>query len=339
MSTPRSSHQLVHAAFRLYRHYPWLFFVLASGVIVPYEVIVLATTGTGPFAHGSLSFGVSSLLTLIELALIGPLVSALHVHAVKEVAEDREPRLIPIARQGLKVLPVVAAATIISWLGIMLGSLLIVPGVILLFRWYVVAQVAAIEHEGWHPALNRSRQLTAGNYRHIFVFAIYVGLITVVPTLLVGLAFGRHSTTVASFLVGVLLQIITWSFSALAAALLYFDLRVRFAAADGPVTTGTRVNAEADSKRVDHSLDPRDYEDHDRPKGWYVDPLSPNRMRYWGAGEPPEWGTATTRTPRKIRQAWRAAQGDENGSGKSRDESGDWGSLADPTPMKRQRGD
>lgn len=151
--------------------------------------------------------GVSSLLTLIGLALIGPLVSAL---------------------RGLRVLPVVAAAAIIAWLGIGLGFLaFIVPGVILSLRWYVVAQAAAIEHEGWLPALRRSRRLTAGHYRHLIVFVIYVTLITSVPTLLVGFAFGHETTTVTSFLVGVALQVITWSLRALAAALMYFDLCAR----------------------------------------------------------------------------------------------------------------
>ena len=150
VSAPRSARQLVRAAFELYRRYPLLFLVLAAGVItVPYEVIVLAATGAGPFAHGSLSFGVGYLLTLIELALIGPLVSALHVHAVCEVAEGREPQLASVARRGLRVLPVVAAAAIIAWFGILLGFLVfVVPGIILSLRWYVVAQAAAIEHEG-----------------------------------------------------------------------------------------------------------------------------------------------------------------------------------------------
>ena len=56
------------------------------------------------------------------------------------------------------------------------------------------------------PALRRSRQLTAGHYRHLVVFAIYVALITSVPTLLVGLAFGHQTTTLTSFLVGVPLR-------------------------------------------------------------------------------------------------------------------------------------
>lgn len=309
---PRSAHQLVQAAFGLYRRYPLLFFVLAAGVIVPYELIVLGTTDTGPFAHGSLSFGVTQLLLLIELALIGPLVSAMHVHAVKEVAEGQEPRLAAIARQGLRVLPVVAAATIVSWLGIGFGFLLlIVPGVILWLRWYVVAQTAAIEHDGWISALRRSRQLTAGNYGHIFAFGIYVALITIVPTLLVGFAFGHQSTTVASFLVGVLLQIVTWSFGALAAGLLYFDLRARLATAPSTEIPQGPAHPEGRPSGVGQSWDPHRYEDEDRPKGWYVDPSAPNRMRFWGLGDPPGWG-ATTRTPRKIRREWRAAHNAED---------------------------
>ncbi|HEY5977075.1 MAG TPA: hypothetical protein VIT85_04400 [Solirubrobacterales bacterium] len=327
LSAPRSSHRLVQTAFGLYRRFPLLFFVLASGVILPYEVIVLATTGTGPFAHGSLSFGVGSLLALIELALIGPLVSAMHVHAVKEVAEGREPRLVPIARHGLRVLPVVAAATIVSWLGIGLGFLLlIIPGVLLWLRWYVVAQAAAIENEGWLPALRSSHRLTADNYGHIFVFGIYVGLITIVPTLLVGLAFGDQTTTVVSFLVGVLLQVVTWSFAALAAGLLYFDLRARFVPVAAPDATPEQPLGEGGPPAVRHPWDPDSYEDQNRPKGWYVDPSAPHRMRFWGLGDPPEWG-ATTQTPRKIRRAWRAAQRDESGPDDSRDEPRDWGNF------------
>ncbi len=116
-SAPQSAHRLVISTLRLYRRYPLLFLILAAVVIVPYRAIVLALTGAGPFGQGSLGFGVSSLLDVTDLALVTPLVSALHVHAVSEVREGREPRLGLVARQGLRVLPVVAAASIVSWLG------------------------------------------------------------------------------------------------------------------------------------------------------------------------------------------------------------------------------
>jgi hypothetical protein len=213
----------------VYRRYPLLFLVLAAGVIVPYEVIVLLATGSASFSQST-----GFLLLLIELFLISPLVSALHVHAVSEVRDGRDPRLVPVARQGLKVLPVVTAVSIISWLGIGLGFLaFFIPGIILMLRWYVVAQTAAIEHEGWLPALRRGAQLTDGHYGHVFVFSIYVGLITFVPMLLISLGFGE-SKTVASFLVGTIVQIVTISFAALATAVLYYDLRTRREASPAP---------------------------------------------------------------------------------------------------------
>lgn len=297
--TPRSARRLVAGAFELYRRYPLLFFVLAAGVVVPYESIVLAVTGTGPFAQGSLSVGTSLLLTVIGWVLIGPLISALHVHAVAEAREGRDPQLAAVARRGLLVLPVVVAASIISGLGIGLGLLaFVVPGVILMLRWLVVAQVAAIEGEGWLPALRRSAQLTDGHYGHLFVFVIYISLITTVPVLLAGLGFGNDHTTAISFLAGLLVLVFTHSFGALATALLYYDLRSRRETALAPGLSGS-------SPETSHSLDPRQYSDQDRPSGWYINPRAPGHMSYWGAGDPPGWG-GTARTPRKVRREWEA---------------------------------
>jgi len=304
---------LVAGAFELYRRYPLLFLVLAAGVVVPYQSIVLVATDAGPFSRGTLSTGASLLLLLVEWVLIGPLISALHVHAVAEAREGRDPQLAAVARQGLLVLPVVVAASIISGLGIGIGFLaFVVPGVVLMLRWFVVAQTAAIEHEGWLPALRRSAQLTDGHYGHIFIFAIYIGLITEIPVLLAGLGFGGDSTTAVSFLVGLLVLVLTRSFSALATAVLYFDLRSRREAARAPGLSGDPAQAGSGAPETSHSLDPRRYSDEDRPKGWYINPQAPGHMSYWGAGDPPGWG-GTTRTPRKVRQDWEAKANDRAG--------------------------
>lgn len=307
MSAPRSAPRLLAGTVELYRRYPSLFLVLAAGVIVSYELIVLAVTGTGAFSRANASFGTQLLLELADLALIGPLVSSLHVHAVAEVRRDREPQIGSVALQGLKVLPVVAAATIVSWLGMMLGFvLLIVPGIVLMLRWAVVAQAAAIEHEGWLPALKRSRQLTDGHYRHVAAFIVLVAVITLVPSIAGGIVFGHHDTSAASFLTGLAVRVITASFAALATALLYYDLLARWETA---TASATRAEAAAPTGTPRTSLDPRAYSDLDRPKGWYVDPASPDRMRYWGGSEQPTW-SGSTRTPRKIRRAWRAEDRD-----------------------------
>ena len=228
VNEPRPAHGLVIDAFHLYRRYPLLFLVLAAAVIVPYEVLILVVIEAGPFEQGSLDAVVGLWLTLADIALVTPLVSALHVHAVREARDGGDPKLAPIARQGLKVLPVVAAASIVSWLGILAGFIaLIVPGVILTLRWFVVAQAAAIDDDGWLTALRRGADLTEGRYGHVFVFLLYVAVIAAAPLYLVGLAFGDDSTSAGSFIVAVLVTVVSYSFAALATALLYFDLRAR----------------------------------------------------------------------------------------------------------------
>jgi hypothetical protein len=233
---PRSVAQIIGEALDLYQGYPLLFLTLALGVIGPYELAVLAITGEGPFTNkADVNVGVALLKSLLDLALVGPLVSALHIHAVTVIGSGEKPRLGPVTIRALRVLPVVAAAVIVSTLGIGLGFLaLIVPGVLLALRWSVVAQVAALEHLDWGSSLGRSRELTRGHYGHIF------GLLLIAWILATGITLGVRpiplgsTTGAASVAVGIATRTITASFSALTLALLYFDLRARQAAPAAP---------------------------------------------------------------------------------------------------------
>jgi hypothetical protein len=228
---PRDPGALASAAYGLYSRYPALFFLLAAGVIVPYELIVLALTGGGTYSQHDSSVAAQVLVPVVGWILVGPLVSALHVHAVADAREGKDPELGSVGRRGLRVLPVVAAATIMAGIGTFLGFIaLIVPGVILLFRWFVVAQTAAIEHEGWLPALRRSRELTRGNYMHIFVFIVLVAVIAGIASTVVGVVIS-DTRTAASFIVGLVAHLFAASFTALMTALLYYDLRSRNSAA------------------------------------------------------------------------------------------------------------
>lgn len=225
--TPRSAPGLIGEAFRLYGRFPLLFLVLAAGVVVPYRLIVLAATGTGPATQGSLAFGTSVLLMAIEWVIVDPLVSALHAHAVADMEEGRAPQIGPVTRRGLAVLPLVAAAAIMSGLAIAGGFvLLVIPGIYLFLRLTVVAQAAAIERETWMDALRRSWALTEGKVLHVIYFYLCIWVITLPPGLLINLLL-PDSTTALTFLVGVAVQVVFLSFTALATALLYFDLRTR----------------------------------------------------------------------------------------------------------------
>ncbi len=231
-SKPRSIGQIVRAAGVLYGRYPLLFAILAAAVMVPFELIVLAATGYGPLHHGHVNEGVSVLLQLIRWALITPLISALHMHAVVTIAEGRRPRLAEVALRGVMVLPVVAAAEIASGFGISLGFVaLVVPGILLAVRWAVVAQAAALEGEGWLDALRSSRRLTTDHGWHVFGLLLVTGALNAAA--LVGaraIPLGS-SAGAGSVAVGTTVETLVASFSALTLALLYFDLQARREAA------------------------------------------------------------------------------------------------------------
>jgi hypothetical protein len=127
------------------------------------------------------------------------------------------------------VLPEVAAAVIAAGLGIGLGLLLIIPGILLALRWSVVAQVAAVDHEGWLPALKRSGELARGHYWHVAGLILITALLTGgVELAAAAIPLGSTSGAV-SVALGILVRTITASFTALTLALLYFDLRARSA--------------------------------------------------------------------------------------------------------------
>jgi hypothetical protein len=223
---PEPVRAIVAKTFKLYRRYPLLFLVLALGVTVPYDLVVLIATRYGPLATKGSGFGVNYLLAIF---LVSPLISALHIHAVAEVHAGRTPRLRNVVVRGLRVLPTAAATAIMTTLGISIGFVLfVVPGIFLTLRWYVAVQAAAVEHEGWLPAMRRSRVLTVDIYGHVFGFSILIGIIGEVPLIIARVAATGHGTLAAAFLGGVLLHAFALAFTALATALLYFDLASRY---------------------------------------------------------------------------------------------------------------
>ena len=204
-----------------------LFAVLALGVVAPYELIVLAVTGATPFGQGSESVSAFLILALVDAAIVGPLISALYVHAVRRIGAGERPTLGQVALQGLRVLPTVAAAEIIASLGIGAGFIaLVIPGVFLLVRWGVVAQVAAIDDDNWVEALKRRWKLTSGNALHVFGLLLLTALLVAVLRGVGLSATGKH-IDVLTVIVGIVIDTIARSFVALSTAVLFFDLVAR----------------------------------------------------------------------------------------------------------------
>jgi hypothetical protein len=301
---PRSALGLIGATFALYRLFPWLFLVLAAVVVVPYQALLaIPTLG---IVHGAAKGWIDFALTIGDIALAVPLISALHVFAVDDVRQGRRPAIPSVARRGIAKLPIVSPAVFLTWIGITLGFVaLIVPGVILLLRWAVVAQTGSLEAESWQKALGRSKSLTDDRYWHVLALLLLVLVITAIPTGILIPVYGLRSTSLAPFLIRAALAVATNSFTALATAFLYFDLTARADAAQvGPEPVIVTVSGR-EVPPSGHPLDPASWSDEDRPRGWYVDPESPWKMRYWNADGTGVWSKRKSKTPKATLTEWR----------------------------------
>jgi hypothetical protein len=79
--------------------------------------------------------------------------------------------------------------------------------------------------------MRRSRELTVGAYWHLFGFGILIGIIGEIPLVIAKAGATGHDTLAAAFVGGVLLHAFALAFTALATALLYFDLASRHSSA------------------------------------------------------------------------------------------------------------
>jgi hypothetical protein len=229
LNRSRSVVEIMRSTLRLYGAYPWLFLILAAGVVVPWELVRLALTGVGPFGRvRHLGFLERQSLDLLDLLLVSPLISAMHVHAVVAIGEGRRPRLAAVAWKGVRVLPVVGVAALIAGVGVEIGFFaLVIPGVVLWVRLFVVPQAAAIEQDGVRGALRSSWRLTRHQGWHV------LGVILLFVVVAGGVVLGARALDVGSgtsagdVALGIALNTIIVSFAALMTALVYFDLLAR----------------------------------------------------------------------------------------------------------------
>lgn len=254
-------------------------------------------------------------LLVADSFIVTPLISALHVHAVRELGAGGRPTFRGTFRRSLPRLPVVAVAAGVSGFAIGFGTLaFFIPGFLLLLIWPVVAQAAALEDGGPIHALRRSFELTRGHRWHGFGLIFWAGAIAGIPWLVLSAVFRHTATTPGTFLAGTAVQILLRSFEALATGLLYFDLvtRERVGAPTPPQfrqpAPGATGAASALARPTGHPADAASWNDDDRPAGWYIDPAQPKRMRYWATNGPQTgvWTGHSTKTPKRTRAEWQA---------------------------------
>jgi len=206
-----------------------------AGVLLPIAfwiyLVVAVVNGVAADSVGLL------LVALVISLMAGVLYQGVVVSLVRDVQDGkRDSSMGDLVNQATPFVGALLGAGILAGIATGIGFvLLIVPGLILLTIWAVIAPVIVIERSGVMASFGRSRELVRGNGWPVF------GVI-IVAFLIAGITNAILSTIAGAIADGVILQIVfsalastvTAPITALVAAVLYYRLLPPVAAPADP---------------------------------------------------------------------------------------------------------
>jgi hypothetical protein len=200
-------------------------YVDQASVLMPAAAVLFVFTGIISEVLIVASPALLFVAAIIEL-VAGTLFTGMVVELVADIQDGkRDASPGQLLRAATPVLGQLILVGIVAGIGIVIGFvLIIIPGLILITIWSVAAPVVVLENPGVFDALRRSRQLVRGNGWQVFgvivVLYILVGVVSFIIEAIAASA-GSGIGIVARVVVGVL----TAPLTALAASVLYFELR------------------------------------------------------------------------------------------------------------------
>jgi len=211
---PISPGVVVSRIWEIYRDQLGVLFGTAVVLYALQFVIYLVLSSAAGIALVVLFGALSILYQGMVVELVQDVQDGRRDHSVGQLLRSVEPVFWPLV-----------AVSILFGIGVAIGFiLLIVPGLILLVIWSVVAPVTVLERPGVFAAFRRSRELVRGNGWDVFGVIVIVFVIVFVISIAAGLA--------ASGLGSVGRALVQWAVNsavapvtALSASVLYFTLR------------------------------------------------------------------------------------------------------------------
>lgn len=196
-----------------------------AGVLLPVAfVLYLIVAVISGLLDGSL------ILIPISIA-IGMIAATLYQGMVVELVHDvqdgqKDSSVGDLFDSILPVLAPLIGAGILAGIGIGIGFLiLVVPGLILMTIWAVIAPAIVVEHCGVLEAFGRSRELVRGNGWQVFGVIVVIFLISFFASIILS-AIGTSISDgpLIRILFGLAASTLTAPLTALAAASIYFGL-------------------------------------------------------------------------------------------------------------------
>jgi hypothetical protein len=197
-----------------------------AGVLLPVAfAIYLVVAVVNAILIGS--FVLTLTLGLAVSIVAATLYQGMVVNLVKDIQDGRRDNSIQdLIDAAWPVVLSLIGAGILAGIAIGIGFLfLLVPGLILLTIWSVIAPVIVIERSGVMDAFGRSRKLVKGNGWQVFGVIFIVFLITAIAGIVLGAIGAAISGGFAVHLVvNLIASTLTAPIGALAASTIYFNL-------------------------------------------------------------------------------------------------------------------
>ncbi len=196
-----------------------------AGVLLPvaFALYLIVAIVNGIIVGSLILFPLGLAVTVVAATLYQGVVVGL----VKDVQDGRRDSTVGdlIDATWPVVLPLIGVG-ILAGIAIGIGFLfLVIPGLILLTIWAVIAPVIVVEHSGVIDSFGRSRELVRGNGWQVFGVIFVVFLISaVVAGILGAIGAGISDSVAMRILFNLIASTLTAPIAALAAATIYFRL-------------------------------------------------------------------------------------------------------------------
>jgi hypothetical protein len=231
--------EILGEAFGLYRRHLGHFLAISFAVYAVVAVVNLLLV----VALGWFGLLLSAIVSLIGLYLVQGAI----VVAVQDVRDGRADLSLGETLGRVKPrLPTLILTGIVAGIAIAIGFvLLIVPGLILLTWWALLAPAVVLEGLGLSDSLGRSRSLVSGSFWQMLGLIVVVILILIGASIVLSLILVPLDDDLASFISNIVSNTIFTPFIAAALTLAYFALRAEKGETDTPAGEPETLPADA----------------------------------------------------------------------------------------------
>jgi Membrane domain of glycerophosphoryl diester phosphodiesterase len=229
----RDAGALLRDSLGVYLGHFWTFLALGALVVVPSELIVNGV-GLNQLTGGydsSVTFADTAIPAVVSYLVVAPLITAICVYALQSVAAGGSTGAREAIVKGFEQFSPIFFAVLLAALGILLGAVLILPGLYLFVRWYFVPQAVVLENTHGAAALRSSARIVKGFWWRTFGLIVLVNVLALIVVIILGSPFtaaaDRADRAVWALVGEIIASSVVQPFGALYSTLLYFDLRAR----------------------------------------------------------------------------------------------------------------